>query len=118
MRARTACLVAIVALIATGAKADFDKIVSQDDFLNHVAGKKLTRPLIELQVTPDGRIEGRGSIWDVSGNWTWQNGYFCRDLFWGGDPLGYNCQEVQVGGGKMRFTSDRGNGESAIFRLR
>ena len=43
---------------------------------------------------------------------------FLWDLFWGGDPLGYNCQEVQVTGESIRFTSDRGAGASAEFRMR
>lgn len=115
---RTAYLVIGLTLAATGAQAEFARIASQDAFLDHVTGRTLTRPLVELRVTPDGRIEGRGSVWDVTGNWSWRDGYFCRDLFWGGDALGYNCQEVQVGAGRVRFTSDRGSGQSAVFRLR
>lgn len=118
MRLRHGLVTAILALAATTASADFARIDSQIDFLRHVAGKTLIRPLVELRVTADGRIEGRGSAWDVTGNWSWNNGYFCRDLFWGGDALGYNCQEVRVGDGRMRFTSDRGNGQSAVFRLK
>ena len=114
---RAACLSAALAALATGAQADFAKIQNQDDFVRLVQGKTLSRPLVRLRVTPDGRIEGRGSVWDVTGSWSWQNGYFCRDLFWGGDALGYNCQEVRINGGQMRFTSDRGQGQSAVFRL-
>lgn len=115
---RAACLTAALSLIAAGAKADFARIDSQDDFVAHVTGKTLTRPLVKLQVTGDGRIEGRGSVWDVTGSWSWQDGFFCRDLYWGGDALGYNCQEVQVDEDRVRFTSDRGRGDSAVFRLR
>ncbi len=43
---------------------------------------------------------------------------FCRDLFWGARDLGYNCQQVDVNGSRIRFTSDRGRGDSAVFRLR
>ena len=118
MRLRTSLLCAGLVALASGAHADLARIDSQDAFLNHVAGKTLTRPLVELRVTPDGRIEGRGSAWDVTGEWSWRDGYFCRDLFWGGDALGYNCQEVRAGEGRMRFTSDKGNGQSAVFRLK
>lgn len=117
MQMRAACLSVALAVCATGAQADFNKINDQAEFLSHVSGKTLTRPLVELRVTTDGRIEGRGSLWDVTGNWSWQNGYFCRELFWGGDALGYNCQEVQINGPRVRFTSDRGQGQSAVFRL-
>ena len=93
------------------------KIETFEQFVEFVQGKKLTRPLIKLEVSSDGRISGRGATWDVEGNWSWQDGYFCRDLFWGGDALGYNCQEVRVNGNRIRFTSDRGAGDTAVFRL-
>lgn len=92
-------------------------VSSQSEFLSLVSGKTLTRPLVRLEVKPTGQIEGRGLRWDVSGTWTWRDGYFCRDLFWGGDPLGYNCQQVTVADDRIRFTSDRGAGMSAAFRL-
>ncbi|APX13366.1 dihydrodipicolinate reductase [Tateyamaria omphalii] len=116
---RLICLVAAAALSATSAMADLVKVDNQNRFVQLVNGKTLTRPFVKLNVTPDGRIEGRGARWDVEGTWSWQNGYFCRDLFWGGDPLGYNCQEVQAtADGRIKFTSDRGAGDSAMFRLR
>ena len=108
----------VLAATATTAQAEFAKVDDQEEFLQYVSGMTLTRPFIRLQVTSDGRIEGMGSRWEVTGNWSWREGYFCRDLFWGGDPLGYNCQEVRVKDGRLRFTSDRGEGQSAVFRLR
>lgn len=109
----------LAALVALPAQADLVKVEDQDDFVSLVTGKTLKRPLVELTVTPDGQIAGMGMRWAVEGSWTWQDGYFCRDLFWGGDPLGYNCQEVQSdGSGRIKFTSDRGAGDSAMFRLR
>ena len=117
MLARALTICAMIACAAP-ALADFAKVDDERTFREIVAGKKLTRPLVELRVRQDGAIMGRGMTWDVTGNWSWKNGYFCRDLYWGGDELGYNCQEVRVNGGKIRFTSDRGAGDSADFRLR
>lgn len=118
MRKVAIYLAAVFMLALSGpAAADLVKVETQNQFVSLVSGKTLKRPLISLTVTPDGRIEGRGLRWDVEGNWTWRDGYFCRDLFWGGDALGYNCQEVLVNGDTIRFTSDRGNGDSADFRL-
>jgi len=112
-------IAAIAVAFAGAARAELVKVDDQQKFVTLVAGKTLTRPWVRVNVTPDGRIEGRGLSWDVTGTWSWQNGYFCRDLFWGGDPLGYNCQEVQATpDGRIRFTSDRGAGDSAMFRLR
>ena len=77
----------------------------------------LRRPLVRLEVTPGGQITGTGAGWAVRGSWTWSDGYFCRDLFWGDDDLGHNCQAVSFDGERVHFTSDRGAGESAGFRL-
>ncbi|MEH6832003.1 MAG: dihydrodipicolinate reductase [Sulfitobacter sp.] len=109
---------ALTLAAATPAAAEFSKINSAAEFTNLVTGKTLTRPLVRVKVSPDGSITGRGMTWDVSGNWTWENGYFCRSLEWGGDDLGYNCQEVKASAGKIRFTSDEGSGDSADFFLR
>jgi hypothetical protein len=108
----------VVSVLAGPALADFAKISDEYQFVEVVDGKTLTRPLIKLEVDPSGGISGMGARWEVTGNWSWRDGYFCRDLNWGGSDLGYNCQEVQVRNDRIRFTSDRGNGDSATFRLR
>ncbi len=104
--------------LSAPAFADFQKVQSRSEFVQLVSGKTLTRPLVKLQVGSNGTISGRGAAWDVSGQWQWKGGYLCRSLEWGGDDLGYNCQEVKVDGSTVRITSDRGTGQSADFRLR
>ncbi|GGX41358.1 hypothetical protein GCM10007385_06120 [Tateyamaria omphalii] len=116
---RMMMLAAAAALVSGPALADLVKVDDQQKFVQLVNGKTLTRPFVKLNVKPDGKIEGRGARWDVEGTWSWKDGYFCRDLFWGGDALGYNCQEVRAtDDGRIKFTSDRGAGDSAMFRLR
>lgn len=116
---RLLALTLALAIGAAPAWAELRRVDSQQDFVQLVQGKTLSRPLIKLTVSPDGRIAGRGASWDVEGTWSWQNGYFCRDLTWGGDELGFNCQRVRAtDDGRIEFTSDRGSGDSATFRLR
>ncbi len=103
---------------AAPAWAEFDKISDEGEFQNIVSGKVLTRPLVKLEVSPQGEISGRGATWEITGQWSWRDGYFCRELVWGGSNLGFNCQEVRVNRDRIRFTSDRGRGDSADFRLR
>ena len=93
-------------------------MADQQKFLQLIEGKELRRPFVRLEVTPNGEISGYGAAWPVTGEWSWRDGYFCRDLYWDGDPLGYNCQEVQAAGDRIRFTSDKGAGDSAEFSLR
>ena len=109
---------AILSLTAGPAFAEFAKVADKDQFVDLINGKTLTMPLIRLEVSPTGEISGMGSRWEVTGTWSWRDGYFCRELNWGGSDLGYNCQEVRVNNNRIRFISDRGEGDSAVFRLR
>jgi len=103
---------AVSALVPTAAFAEYATIQNQSDFVTLVAGKTLSRPFVKLEVSPEGEIKGKGAAWEVAGKWVW------RDLFWGGDALGYNCQKVEVSDSYVRFTSDKGKGDSAEFRLK
>lgn len=118
MRIIKSILTVLVAMIGTSVSAEFAKVDSQEEFVSLIAGKELKRPFVRLEVSSEGEISGVGAAWPVTGNWTWREGYFCRDLFWGGDPLGYNCQEVQAKDNRIRFTSDKGRGDSAEFRVK
>ena len=89
-------------------KADFERIV---------VGRDLTLFAIRVIVSPDGQIKGRAYGTPVTGKWRWQDGFFCRDLYWGKRDLGPNCQEVKVHGNKVRFTSDRGSGQHADLTM-
>lgn len=120
MSTRFSIVLAAVALVMAPqiASAELKRIDNKSEFVQLVQGKTLSRPLVRLKVSPDGSISGRGVSWDVTGSWSWEDDFFCRDLNWGGDDLGYNCQEVRANGNALRFTSDKGAGESADFRLR
>ena len=105
-------------LIASPIIASETTISERPDFENLVKDKKLERFLISLSVTGDGKIKGSAAGRDVSGDWNWIDGYFCRTLMWGERELKYNCQKVTFDGRRLRFISDRGAGQSASFALR
>jgi len=105
-------------LIASPIIASETTISERPDFEKLVNDKKLERFLISLSVTSDGKIEGSAAGRDVSGDWNWIDGYFCRTLMWGERELKYNCQKVTFDGRRLRFISDRGAGQSASFALR
>ncbi|NJM84211.1 MAG: dihydrodipicolinate reductase [Tabrizicola sp.] len=119
---RTLALIGACVISAAPALAnDYDKVTEKSDFLSLVDGRDLRIGLynLTLSVLPDGRIQGSAMGWDITGTWSWQDGYFCREMDWSGKAIDYNCQLVEVhGGDKMRFTVDRGAGKSASFRLR
>ncbi|MFW5641492.1 MAG: dihydrodipicolinate reductase [Roseicyclus sp.] len=109
----------ISGLTATAAASEqFSTVSSRDGFVALVQGRELQRFGIRLNVTPDGEIAGRAFGTPVTGRWDWEDGYFCRDLFYGERDLGFNCQLVQVNGDTMRFTADQGAGQFADLTLR
>ena len=93
-------------------------ITNRSDFENLVLQKKLKRFLISLSVTSDGKIKGSAAGRNVTGDWDWIDGFFCRNLLWGTREIKYNCQLVTFDGKRLRFISDRGKGQSASFALR
>ena len=99
----------------------FEPVRDKDAFLSLIKDKDLRIGLynLTLKVTPDGRINGTALGWAISGSWRWEDGYFCRDMDWSGYAIPFNCQLVEaVDGSRVRFTSDRGQGQSASFGLR
>ena len=112
---------AFASTAATPALADsYVPVTDQATFLSLVDGKELRNFLygVRLNVFENGEIDGSAIGWDIEGTWTWQNGFFCREMSWGGDPIPYNCQLVEArGDDRVRFTVDQGAGDSASFRL-
>lgn len=112
-------LAAIAVLPPAAARADgFARIESREEFVQLISGRALTRLGINLTVAPDGGIEGRAFGRKVTGAWRWDDGFFCRDLAFGNDPLEPNCQVVERRGATLRFTADRGSGDHADLSLR
>lgn len=98
----------------------FERISERDQFVDTVSGKDLRIGLyaLTLNVRDDGTITGRAAGWDITGTWSWDDGYFCRDIDWSGTDIGYNCQLVEVEGNRIRFTVDQGAGDDAVLRIR
>lgn len=111
------CLSLVLVSTAGAAVADTRRVSDRSDFLTLVEGRTLTRLGVALTVSADGAISGRAFGREVAGRWTWRDGYFCREMSWGNQDLGGNCQMVTRTGDRLRFTSDRGAGPSADLTL-
>lgn len=100
----------------------FEQVTRAAHFTSLIEDRRLSRFGIRLEVLPvradAGHIRGRAFGYDVTGDWQWRNGYFCREMDWGGTEIEHNCQAVLRDGNSLRFVSDRGQGEHADFRLR
>ncbi|MGR3371948.1 MAG: dihydrodipicolinate reductase [Pseudooceanicola nanhaiensis] len=116
---RRAATFALAMLTALPAAAEGSRLITdRSEFVTLVQGRDLTRLGVRLTVTPDGAITGRAFGKQVTGEWDWRGGYFCRTLNWG-DTRAYdrNCQTVQLEGDRLRFTSDKGKGDYARLSL-
>lgn len=116
---RTCVFMTALALTIPAAAQAFERVSDRTVFINTVAGKDLRIAVygLTLNVRENGTISGRAAGWDITGSWTWDNGYFCRDMDWSGYPIDYNCQLVEVRGDRIRFTVDQGSGDDAVFRI-
>ena len=110
--------VGMAIFLPVSAWAEFVVLSKRDNFLSVIEGKDLKRPLIRLQVKPDGTITGKAAAMKGTGTWVWEDRYFCRVLYWGGKTFEHNCQEVALNGDKIRFTTEKGAGEFADFTLK
>jgi hypothetical protein len=111
----------LLAAPVSAAANDFEPIKNKDDFLSLIQNRELRIGIynLSLNVLPDGQIKGSALGWDITGKWQWQDGYFCREMDWSGMAIEYNCQLVEANGDeRMRFTVDKGTGDSATFKLR
>jgi hypothetical protein len=110
-----------VAAALPAAAESFSRISDRSAFVQTVQDKELRLGMfgVSLKVEEDGEIRGSALGWDIIGTWEWQDGYFCREMDWSGYPIPQNCQLVEAKGGEeIRFTVDKGAGDSASFKLR
>lgn len=96
-------------------------VKDEETFRSLMDGRTLSIFLygLSLNVQQDGTITGRAVGRDVTGSWAWKDGYFCREMKWGSREIPFNCQLVSYDGRTtIRFTTDKGAGDRADFRLR
>ncbi len=103
------------------AQSDWNPIKDREVFMELLDGKSLNiwYYVLKLRVLDDGTISGRAFGGEITGDWEWKDGYFCRKMRWEDSyEVEYNCQLVEIKDQTMRFTVDQGAGEYADFKLR
>ncbi|MEO1113443.1 MAG: hypothetical protein AAFY05_13965 [Pseudomonadota bacterium] len=93
-------------------------ITTQQDFLEHVAGRRLILEDSWVIITPQGGVEGVGPDRKaITGTWSWSDTYYCRSIFFGGKDLPEDFQTVTLAGDKVSFVHDRGHGETITWTI-
>ena len=112
-------MIALLTTLAMPAMADgYARVTDRGAFVDLVGGKSLTSLGVSLTVAPSGTIGGRAFGRDISGQWTWDDGYFCRTMQAGDRVFARNRQVVERQGDRVRFIADKGQGETADLRIR
>lgn len=105
------CLTAVC--MATMAFADFKPIRKEALFRSLVVDHKLTDGNGNwTTIASDGSQKGNFNDKQYVGSWIWKGRFWCRNGVIGGKELGTNCQLVEVDGNLIRFTRDKGKGQS------
>ncbi|MCK0097739.1 dihydrodipicolinate reductase [Yoonia sp. F2084L] len=86
-------------------------------FCEQITGKHLTSGGLEFVIYPDGRISGTADGQKFSGSWVWRDGFFCRKAELEGKDLGVDCEVIEISNDQMRYTRDKGMGDSAVVEI-
>ena len=86
-------------------------------FRQRVSGRLLTGDGLIFVIYSDGRISGTAGGKRFSGSWVWRDGFFCRTAELEGEDIGADCEIIEVSGGLMRYTKNKGAGTSAIIKI-
>ena len=112
-------LLAALTILAAPAQAEgYARITDRAAFVDLVGGRTLKSLGVSLVVTAAGDIGGRAFGRDISGQWTWDDGLFCRTMQAGDRAFALNCQVVERQGDRIRFIADRGKGDVADLTIR
>jgi len=78
MKRTTAATIVLMASTLPAAADGYAPVTERAEFLALLGGKNLSNRLygVELAVTPDGKIAGKGAAWEITGSWSWDAGYF------------------------------------------
>ena len=93
------------------------RIRTEREFLDVVAGRKMTNETGFATNRKDGTLTGKLDKRQLTGSWSWEDGFFCRIGKLGNHNFGLDCQTVVVSGDSVTFTQEKGKGKKVTYRL-
>ncbi|NNG06026.1 MAG: hypothetical protein HKM95_18240 [Inquilinus sp.] len=121
MRVLLVWAIAAALLSAGCALAPRTPIATAEDFRARVVDRPLEggEGWNRLVIQSDGTMTGlRADGATLSGSWTFENGYFCREAIVDGASLGTDCQTVSIDGDSAVFHRDGGRGERISYTFK
>lgn len=112
------CLAVLVAALATPAAAEFKRIATEKQMRDLVVGKKLATSNGYSVANADGTMTGEFGGKKFSGAWKWSGKFFCRNGVLGGKEIGSDCQVWEIDGNQLRYTRQKGKGDSVIATIK
>lgn len=92
----------------------WQRVETEELFRQTCTDKVLTSEGMNFTIHSDGRISGRIGDSLLTGAWHWRERYFCRTAQLDGEDLDLDCEIIEVRGNQMRYTRDKGNGDTTI----
>lgn len=93
------------------------QITTDKEFRAKVVGKKLITDRGYVIVQKDGSMAGKSGNRELSGEWTWEDGYYCRSVALGSRQLPDDCQMVTILGDEVTFYTKKGYGDGFVYQI-
>ncbi|WP_193142759.1 MULTISPECIES: hypothetical protein [unclassified Meridianimarinicoccus] len=101
----------------TSPNPNWQRLLSRTAFLKRFADRELVGDGLRFVIHADGRITGQAGTGKLSGQWYWEDGYFCRTASLDGEDLGLDCEIIEYRGDSMRYTRNKGEGEASVVAI-
>ena len=92
-------------------------ITTEKEFRTKVVGKKLITDRGYALVQEDGSMAGKLGGRELTGEWTWEDGYYCRSVALGDRQLPDDCQMVTIEGDEVTFYRKKGYGNGFVYQI-
>ncbi|MBV2358315.1 hypothetical protein KUH32_00875 [Thalassococcus sp. CAU 1522] len=115
MAARPILALAAALLSAPVQAEPFTRIADEDAFRAQATDRQLWLGENHVTIHADGTMTGHVMGKQIVAQWTWQDGYWCRQI--DGDYNSGDCQLWETDGTQFRVTRDRGEGRAFIYTL-
>lgn len=95
----------------------FEPVATEAAFAERVVGRELAYPEGTIMLEAGGTVGGAFGDDVVSGDWSWQNGLVCREVWIGPRTYPETCLTPEIAEDRVRFTGGKDPlGAEAVLR--